>query len=565
MAISDFILGPQVPITSDYFDQTQVAKARLHGEAFPAEPPADPDILNGIYTLANYYDLALGEYIAHRRTGDPIFLTYARKVADSWWKRPDWIGAGTMRPWPDTAVTPKFAGVGGLILRALDGRLEMWDWINSYTRFVFDHWAKKRIGASQLYYGVREGAFALHYATWLAKVLPDSFPLQVGGIATNGAQLRAAYLTEIQAVATGYFAPLQHPDGSWRWDSGGDEPPTDDGGELRGIMQPFQIGLLLAALIDVHILTGNEVVKTMILKACRHLYSNGPYAKDLRMVNFNINARGFHYFYHGGTTVNPTRYERGSMNVNTTERWHIESDRQAISTILPAYGYAYTITGDPLFKTAGDELFDSAYGGSDGFRAMMADTPKNFNQHTRRGASYKAWRDGVVQPPQPLPEPTPTPVSIPTPTPPLPTESPNGTQATSIVDSSGAKWTFDASNRTLRNGIHVGLGAGTMYAYVDKGVYVLGIPDSLGWYKWTGSGWVQLQGWKPPVGPVPTPPPVPEPIPVPMPQPEVYEYIIKTLPASTTSQLALMNEQGGQGYRLAAVIGLTAYFEKRKL
>ena len=37
----------------------------------------------------------------------------------------------------------RHAGIGGLILRALDGRPEMWDWINAYTRYHFDLWLKQ--------------------------------------------------------------------------------------------------------------------------------------------------------------------------------------------------------------------------------------------------------------------------------------------------------------------------------------------------------------------------------------------------------------------------------------
>ena len=70
----------------------------------------------------------------------------------------------------------------------------MWDWINAYTRSQFDTWLRSRINDPQLYLGVRDGAFMLQYATWLAKVLPDTFPLQAGGTATNGAALRAQYL-----------------------------------------------------------------------------------------------------------------------------------------------------------------------------------------------------------------------------------------------------------------------------------------------------------------------------------------------------------------------------------
>jgi hypothetical protein len=189
--LADFIIGPQAPMSSSWFDTTQINRAKIHGAQCPVTPPTDADPLNS-FVLLQYYDLPLTEYIAYKRTSDPVFLSYAQKCADAWWKHPQWIMEGAQRDFSNgKGPAPRHGGVGGLILRAMDGRPEMWDWINAYTRFSLDLWLKRRVNDTKLYYGVREGAFALHYAVWLAKVLPDSFPLQAGGSVTNGAVLRA--------------------------------------------------------------------------------------------------------------------------------------------------------------------------------------------------------------------------------------------------------------------------------------------------------------------------------------------------------------------------------------
>ena len=238
---AEFIIGPQAPMSTSWFDTTQIAKARTHGQACPVTPPTDPTALND-FALLQYYDLPLTEYIVHARTGDPTFLGYAQKCADIWWKHPDWVKEGTQRDFANgKGPAPRHGGIGGLVLRAMNGRPEMWDWINTYTRFHFDLWLKRRVNDSQLYYGVREGAFALHYATFLAKTLPDTFPLQSGGTEINGAGLRAQYLADIEAISTNYYGRLQQADGSWRWD---DVDFVDtDGGTLKGITQPFMVGL----------------------------------------------------------------------------------------------------------------------------------------------------------------------------------------------------------------------------------------------------------------------------------------------------------------------------------
>jgi uncharacterized protein (TIGR03437 family) len=386
-------------------------------------PPTDPAALND-FVLLQYYDLPLTEYIVHARTGDATFLGYARKCADAWWQHPDWIKAGGQRDFGNGKTPPpRHGGIGGLILRAMDGRPEMWDWINSYTRFHFDLWLKRRINDSQLYYGVREGAFALHNATWLARALPDSFPLQAGGTEINGAGLRAQYLADIEAVSTNYYGRLQQADGSWRWDD--IDFVDSDGGTLKGIMQPFMVGLLLNALIDVHRLSTNSTVKmniqNQITKACRHLYADGPYRKDEAVIGLTGKRwRSFWYFYHGGTTVNPTRYQNGGGSYKTADQtWFVKSERQGISTVFSAYGYAYLLTGDPAFKTMGEELFESAFGNTtDGIRNEADGTAKNYNQNYRMGGRYLVWRGTSGSAPAPTPTPTPTPSPTPTATPP---------------------------------------------------------------------------------------------------------------------------------------------------
>lgn len=418
--MNEFILGPQVPIGDNYFDKTFIEKARQHGLACPTAPPADPEAVTIQGTTFNnhfYYDLPLVLYIAYRRTGDSQFLALARNAADVWWLHPQWIGGGKIRLFPDSATpAPRHAGLGGLMCRALDGRPEMWDWINAYTRAAFDTWIKTRITQPQLHYGLREGAFALQYAAWLVKVLPDTFPLQSGGTATNGAALRAQYLADVESACVNYFGRLQLPDGSWRWNTTPDEPRDVDGGTWVGIMQPFMVGLTTSALIDSHHVVTTPTVKASIenqvLKACRHLYSDGPYIKDEVEVRSGKRIRGFHYFFHGGTSVNPTKYANGDIKFPWTdvEGWWLASARQPISTILPAYGWAYKVSGDEFFKQAGEELWDAAYSGRDGFRAMMNDTAKNFCQHARRGGSYRAWLGSeIVEPPLPTPTPTPAP------------------------------------------------------------------------------------------------------------------------------------------------------------
>src|ERR1043166_7035583 len=399
----DFIIGPQVPISSSWFDQTEIARAKVHGAQCPDVPPplTDPTALND-FVLLNYYDLPLTEYIAYKRTGDVTFLNFARKCADAWWQHPQWIQSGAQRDFDNgQGPPPRHAGIGGLILRAIDGRPEMWDWITAYTRNQFDAWLGRRVNDSQLYYGVREGAFMLHYAIWIAATHPDP-------------AVRAEFLAKAESISVNYFGRLQYQDGSWRWNTAADEFVDADGGTLQGIEQPFMVGLLLNALIDVHQLSTNQTVKASIqhqlTQSCLSLF-NGPYRRFESTGIPGVNWRSFWYFYYGGTSVNPTKYELGggsyvNADITTQGSWVISNERQSIATIFSAYGYAYQITGDPIYKSMGDELFDAAFAGIDGFRGEADGTAKNYNQTYRRGGSYQAW---LTQAAGSLPTPAPSP------------------------------------------------------------------------------------------------------------------------------------------------------------
>ncbi len=412
----DLILGPQAPLGNSYFDQVQVSRGKQLGQSCPAVPPGDATALNGYILNLQYYDLPLTLYIAAKRTGDAAFTALARNVADSWWQHPQWIGGGSIRLWPDSATPPpRHAGIGGLILRAADGRPELWDWIVSYAQAHLNIWLKTRVNNAALYTGIREGAFALHYATWLAACLPDSYPLQAGGVATNGATTRAQLLADVENIVVNYHGRLQQPDGSWCWD---DVDVRDaDGGTLVGVMQPFQAGLLLCALADVHQLTTNVTVRVsvqnQILKGCRHLYADGPYRKD-EPIPYDPakRRRDFWYLYHGGTTVNPTKFEQGGWSYPGTSITEIQDGRQAIGPIVAAYGYAYKLSGDTFFRDAGDELWDSAYGSTDGIHNFFDTDGKGYNQNARRAGSYLAWRGGTVATPAPTPAPLPAPAPV---------------------------------------------------------------------------------------------------------------------------------------------------------
>jgi Domain of unknown function (DUF4214) len=162
-------------------------------------------------------------------------------------------------------------------------------------------------------------------------------------------------------------------------------------------------------LIDVYRLTPDTAkqarLKTSILKAVDHLYTGGPYmTRNAGITNSPIRWRAFNYFYHGGTTVNPTKYVNGNYyDFNAPNIYSVEGARQATSTIFHAFGWAYNVTGDQKYADWGNDLYDSIFGFTEdpvGNYAAAHD-PKGFNQHYRAGGRYLAWRYGTHAPPPP--------------------------------------------------------------------------------------------------------------------------------------------------------------------
>ena len=313
------------------------------------------------YLNANYYDQALVQYLNYYRTGDARFLTYARKIADSWWQMP-FIGEGKTSP--DNSLAPRHASLSGLMLRALDGRPEMWPWIVNYTRASFDLWVGQRVKYPALYYGAREGGYMLLYAANLAKVHPQK-------------EVRAEFERKALDAAVNWYARVQFPDGSWRW---GDDAWQGDA------MQPFHVGILLEAMIAVHRLTNDERVKTSILKGTEALYKTG------------YNERGWRAMYYQvfGSYKEGTRCDKGcgaaAGQFPPSDVNQIAEARQLNATCIHTFGYAYFITADERFRQWGDEIFDATFGRKDKYRGLAFSRAKEYDESYRSAGKYLAWR-----------------------------------------------------------------------------------------------------------------------------------------------------------------------------
>lgn len=313
------------------------------------------------YLNANYYDQALVQYINYYRTGDARFLTYARKIADSWWQMP-LIGEGKTSV--DNSLAPRNASLSGLMLRALDGRPEMWPWIVDYTRAMFDLWVGQRVKYPALYYGAREGGYMLLYAANLAKVHPQK-------------EIRAEFERKALDAAVNWYARVQFPDGSWRW---GDDAWQGDA------MQPFHVGLLLEGMIAVHRLTNDDGVKTSILKGTEAVYKAGYNERGWRAMYYQVFGS-----YKDGKSCDKGCGAAGGR-FPPSDVGQIAEARQLNATCIHTFGYAYYLTADEKFRQWGDEIFDATFVGKDKYRGLASSRAKEYDESYRSAGKYLAWR-----------------------------------------------------------------------------------------------------------------------------------------------------------------------------
>lgn len=386
---------------------TQLTLKTAWGHANVSNVPADTyygENSGALMTWWNYYDTAYTMYVEYYRTGNTRFLKFARKAADVWWAS-DMVGHGTVFEGPNSPG-PRNMAMAGLILRALDGKPEYWDYINRKVRGQFDNWVFRHIdntawlAAPSMYYDIREDGYAQLYAVMLSHVLPDSYPLyEYGtrnpqtGTETGGLAKRQQYVADVGRTAVEFFGRLQYPDGSWRWDIDG-----TDLGDLKLTMQPFMVGIYLEAAILQHQITTNPAVRAeleqQIVDASRHL-------KDIWRTSVvpdlpgNVRWYGHWYFYHGGTTANQSLCASGCGGTTTGGNpGEVSGVRHLNAEIQHAIGYAYRLMGDPALKTHGDDMLRADFGGTDGIYGQ-ADTPgkpKDYNMNYRGAGRYLAWR-----------------------------------------------------------------------------------------------------------------------------------------------------------------------------
>ncbi|MFO0503804.1 MAG: PKD domain-containing protein [Acidobacteriota bacterium] len=298
----------------------------------------------------NYYDAVAAFYRLYYRTGQSIYRTYARTLADRWWTFP--LDAGRACP-PDTGnycPAPRVKAILGMMLRASDGRPEMWPGIKSMIDLDFQIWIQNGLGVNDdTVYDIREAGYVFYFLTLMAKIHPD-------------ATIRQQSLAKANDAFQRYWKIRQRTDGSWRMDIGAGNPSL---GYIGKGTLPWQIAFILKGLISLHQQTGNAEVFDSIKRA----------ADFVSGFAYNTSCRGLWYtvLYQicQGVTCAPCTFANGQSgtcegNVCTGAPRSDMTDRTFSNASHEIFGYVYSVTGEQSYKTVGDDLFSANFGGNGG-------------------------------------------------------------------------------------------------------------------------------------------------------------------------------------------------------
>jgi hypothetical protein len=157
---------------------------------------------------ANYYDNVAAYYALYYRSGIDDYLTAARTLADRWWESP-MIDQGALPNDYGFTSTARSVSVLGLLLRALDGRPDMWAGPSatdgaSGLHHIWNHFMGYLTGydVQDGIYDTREVAYHLKMAAYCA-------------LFDTSSTYRSNCQTTIVNSFPTIWTPHMFPDGSW--------------------------------------------------------------------------------------------------------------------------------------------------------------------------------------------------------------------------------------------------------------------------------------------------------------------------------------------------------------
>lgn len=326
-------------------DSLLLTKGRLYADSFPQNPS---DILG-----SNFYDLAYTLYQVYHRTGDPYWRDRAGVVARAW--RDDALNqnypALFNRDWSKSVPPPRGMSTLGLaVLAAETGDAEAARVVGYHADWVARGLPNGFTSDGRLFLGdQRESAYSL-IALVAAKVINAPIPDQSMAWGWGGQwdRARQALLDDILAK--------QQPDGAWL--AGPDSNYPDGTYTIN-----YMTGLLMEALTLYDQVIGDARILPAVERATQWLWQ--------------------HQWVSGAGAFQYANMTYGTRLVQTPF-----TDLNGL--MLPAWGYAYAKTGNPIYREQGDQILAGMLQpGTDGTYGMYS--AKQYAQMFRSSGKYLGW------------------------------------------------------------------------------------------------------------------------------------------------------------------------------
>lgn len=176
--VIDTLLGPQIRWGGNpwpWYDDRHRAEAEYQ------KGNMDTFYATGSYAYmfdskpANYYDVVAAYYSLYYRSGIDTWRDEARKLADRWWAGPRLLEGTDCNAWQDgnTCWQARSISALGLILRATDGRSDMWPGL----RIIFNSYRTYYMEGADITWGfwdTREMLYHLATVSYCAMFDPDA-------------------------------------------------------------------------------------------------------------------------------------------------------------------------------------------------------------------------------------------------------------------------------------------------------------------------------------------------------------------------------------------------------
>lgn len=368
----------------------------------------------------NFYDNVLAFYRLYYRTGIDTYRTYARNLADAWWQYSLDYGYEDNFLWI-------FKSLLGMMVRAEDGgSASMWPGLATYLEAKTTFNALSAPVAQGYSIDARERGYEMEFDAMLAMMSPDSgVRSTMCGYVTKGVNYLFApaqwddggWYNDTYAANAGY--PYAGP-GSFPWHMGVSANGLAMAVEAMGpsycndaTTRATALATLKKALDYIYTIGRDSVARGEYYST--NFYANGQpgtYPDGATTETGTVSGSSGGTAITGSGTSFNTRYlcngtdyiaidslRKVYLVASCADATHLTisgatlsadvttstfqrapampsscnssasycegtGDRALINTLTAAFGHYYALTGDPTYKTRGDEFFSAAYGGT---------------------------------------------------------------------------------------------------------------------------------------------------------------------------------------------------------